>query len=240
MSSVFLLFHLTFAGNYDVLLQQVIDRRGDLERQAQVLSQQIATSDQALLSMEAQKNELELTLQRDQLKLSTLSQKKISISKSLEAMRPANQDNQKLVQAWLDMLKTRVQTSLPFETSERLKMVESLQARFQHREPLAVLLWDLWSFTESEIQLTRGVHTTLTTLPGQTEPVEVVRLGMLAMYERSDKAGYALWKKEDSVWKRNSLDSSTDQKAVDHLLQSASQKTFQTVETLPSLELKEL
>jgi hypothetical protein len=214
------------------LFKQVIERRSEMEelaREVKLLQESFA---QRALQSESQVLEVDSQIQSLVLKKAQLEQKKSVLKSSLGDHVPDSRDTNQIVSRWLKVLNDNLDQSLHFELSERNRKLQEIEKRMKSGEPAISLLWSLWTLSNEELQLTRGVHYSLQKDEISLLEKEVVRLGMWRIYERNE-GQYSLLEKKNKEWLRNPIRQSTDLASVKQLFDAAQKKNFQKVFTLP-------
>ncbi len=149
------------------------------------------------LSLETQKGDLEVLLRKEQVRRETVKRLR---AKQLAERRKAESWSARLMRPALDAamrLRNLVLQTLPFKRAERLAAVDEIVAGLKSpRADPALALSRLWQIVEDEIKLTAesGLHRQVIVLGGERLLVEVARLGMGALYFRTEdgRAGWAV------------------------------------------------
>lgn len=190
----------------DNLVQNIIELRGDLEG-LDARIQRLESGHEARMSALAQsEGELAAQRERQELNMKQLERKLADLrDQSDEAGVVARQLTPALKGA-IDGMREYVQTSLPFKRSERLAVLDDMQAQLERGTLKAPRLANrLWSFYSDELRLTgdSAVYRQPIVIQGQEHLVDVARLGMMSLYFRSDdgRFGYAARAGDDWIYR---------------------------------------
>ncbi|MBH25527.1 MAG: hypothetical protein CMH57_13975 [Myxococcales bacterium] len=156
-----------------------------------------------LRALSAQKADLELELQRENLRMRQLEDARTkretriaSTSSSEDLLKPS-------VSKIAAALKERVEAGLPFKTEERLADLERIEEQLERGliKPSDALS-RLWSRYEDELRLTRenGLYKQVVVVDGEEVLADVARLGMVAMYFKTPTGGYGRMVREGAGW----------------------------------------
>ena len=176
-------------GELTKLAQRLATLRGEVEGLNEELEGHKTQGQQRLRSLSMQRADLELQLQKEELRLKQLRQAR---QKHLERVAASEQHHGQLKPALLKQLgqvRAHVERSLPFKHQERLQELTTIE------EPLNQGMLTphkatarLWQFIEDELRLTResGLYRQTITLDDEEVLVDVARQGMVAMYFRTN------------------------------------------------------
>lgn len=231
------LFSLCHADVADVLSQQLIPLRSQMEKEAQELESTKQFFDQQIQALQAQVLELNQNLSRERLKSKVLSEKTNRLSSFTSTGPMGTIEDQKFVSRWMNDLKSWVDQSMPFQKQQRLSKLEELKMRLEKKEPLEPLVWDLWNFTSQELKNTKGFSNEVTeiNLDGESVTVEIARLGMMHLYFKTtdQKVGYSLKSKQG--WIYQTAQSDSELSAIEQVMKASRAKSFKSVFELPGL-----
>ena len=139
-------------------------------------------------SLQTQKADLEVLLNKEQLRQNTLKRMR---ARQLDEKRRAESRSALLVEPALaaaQRLRRLVEQTLPFRREQRHQAVDEIieSLRGPAADP-AIAISRLWQLLEDEIRLTAesGLHRQVIVLDGRRLLVEVVHLGMGALYFRT-------------------------------------------------------
>ncbi len=163
--------------------------RAEVDELQERLDRARSTAASERRSLQTQKADLEVLLNKEQLRQKTLKRMR---ARQLDEQRKAESRSALLVEPALGAahrLRRLVEQTLPFRHEQRLQAVDEIIAslRGPAADP-AVALSRLWQLLEDEIRLTAesGLHRQVIALEGRRLLVEVVHLGMGALYFRTE------------------------------------------------------
>lgn len=192
-----------------------------LRREVETLSSDLGLRKEDLRSrlkaIEAQKVEIEVQIRREELRLAQIEGE--ASARREELARDATRGDTLAPAVDLSITRVRgtVERGLPFHVPERLAELDNL------RTQLATGLVTseaasarLWAFTEDELRLCRenGLDRQVIQLDGAEVLADVARLGMVALYFRTDGGVVGMAVPADGGWSWRTLASRDDQKAV--------------------------
>lgn len=197
-------------------------RLADLRSEVASLSEsiEIEKEDQRgqLRGLDAQKAELQAQIRREELRIRQLREavaERESLiaddSESAEALIP-------IVHKTLTALEGSVRSGLPFRVSERLAAIDDLRVKVDDgslRPQRAAAR--TWQFVEDELRLTREntLDRQIIELEGEEALVEVVRVGMMALYFRTDDGQVGRAVREGEDWRFQTYDAAGDTARVE-------------------------
>lgn len=140
-----------------------------------------------LRALEAQKVDLEVQLRRQELRLERLLDDEVALQARIREGSAGSAGVSEAVRAGVASLRAVVHDSLPFKRAERLAALTELEAQLDAASlPPEQVAARLWAFAEDERRLGRenALDRQVAEIDGVEHLVEVVRLGMVAMYWR--------------------------------------------------------
>jgi hypothetical protein len=173
------------AESVDVLAERLAKLRAEVEGLSESLAEAKTESRNDLQSRARQKSDLQLELDREEVRLSklrsVLSEKKRRIVESSER----GDDLKPVFELALSGLRNYIRRSLPFRRIERLAELDKLEE--QQRSGILTYgkaLVRLWSFTEDELRMSRESASFQQTIEieGEEKLVDVLRIGMVMLY----------------------------------------------------------
>jgi hypothetical protein len=190
-----------------------------------------------LKAIESQTIELEVQTRREELRLSQLEtedqERRVELSQHStlgDALAPA-------VLRSIVELRAYVSAGLPFRMVDRLQELDEIRSKLEAREltPEAAAA-RLWAFAEDELRLTRenGLDRQVVTVDGADVLADVARLGMVALYFRTDGGVAGMAVRTGDGWSWTTVGSRDDQKAVDALFEKLSHGIRTGTFTLPN------
>ncbi len=185
------------ADSIDDFANRLSTLRGEVETLSAELAAITADGRDELRSLARQKADLELELKKEEIRLQKL---RAAVGQKRDAIL-ADQNRDKevgpLFQQQLEQVRRYVAGSLPFRTEQRLAELDKLEEQLRSgllNAPRA--LSRLWTFVEDEFRLTResGLYQQTIKLDGQEHLVDVVRIGSVALFFKTNdgEVGYAV------------------------------------------------
>lgn len=153
-------------------------------------------------SLAMQRSSLELSLQREKQRLAQLQKKQNKRQEQTEDIVKQTRQLTPVLLGTIGRLRWRVQTGLPFQTSERLRLLDDIAKKVKaHGLDPREGIQRVWSFLEDEFRLNRenGLYKQVITLQGKQMLVEVVRIGMMMLFfcTKDGRCGRAVREKND-------------------------------------------
>ena len=205
------------------LAAQLAELRGEVEELARQLSSKNAEGQEQLRTLSRQRSELQLEQKREETRAQKLS---AAIAKRRAEIQEEKAKTDRVVPLYKDALaKVReyVKGTMPFRTKERLIALDKIDEQYKAGLVTAPrALSRLWSFIEDEFRMTRenGLFKQTVLVDGQESLAEVVRVGMVMMFYRTDDddVGRATFK--DGKWTYEAITGPEEQRAVHALFTS--------------------
>ncbi len=207
----------------DELATRLATLRTEVEGLSERLAESKNDSRNELQSLARQKSDLQLELDREEVRLaklrSVLQEKKTRIDESAER----GDDLAPILEGAIKGMRAYVEQSMPFRRAERLGELDKLEE--QRRSGVLTYgkaLVRLWSFVEDELRMSRESASFQQTiaLDGEEKLAQVVRVGMVMLFfQTSDgRTGYS--KFEGNTWSFVGAKSSEEQKQIAHIFDS--------------------
>jgi hypothetical protein len=213
------------------LAQEVADTRAaelaKLRREVETMSQELTLANEDLRSqlkaIEAQKVEIEVQIRREELRLAQIDGEAASRKAELEQFNTRGASLIPAVRDSIAKIRGAVESGLPFHRTERLQELDGIESQLEQGAitPEAATA-RLWAFTEDELRLARenGLDRQVVTVDGAEVLADVARLGMVALYFRTDGGvvGTAV-RGSDGTWSWRALEGRDAQKYVGTLFE---------------------
>jgi len=211
--------------------QEVADTRAaelaKLRREVETMSQDLTLANEDLRSqlkaIEAQKVEIEVQIRREELRLAQIDGESASRKAELEQFSTRGATLIPAVHDSIGKIRAAVQSGLPFHATERLQELDQIDAQLSAGSITPeTATARLWAFTEDELRLARenGLDRQVVTVDGAEVLADVARLGMVALYFRTDGGvvGTAVCNANGS-WSWHKLEGRDAQKSVGTLFE---------------------
>ena len=167
--------------------------RAGIEQMEGTLRREREAVRRELSALAVQEEELRLLVERERFRAGQLATALAVREESLADRRESVEALRGAIEAALTQVESAVATSLPFRLQDRLAAIHTLRDDVQ-REAMEfeAAVSRLWQIVEDEIRLgeTSGLYQQTIEIGGSQELVEVVRLGMVALYYRADGGRY--------------------------------------------------
>ena len=172
-----------------------------------------------LRSLETQRSDLELQIRREKTQLETVQQQIVDLESQLQ---PSEQEDLLAteVRTASDKLKNSIGLSLPYRHADRIQAIDELLSQMEHKKisPQQAAT-RLWAVSEDEKRLNQEniLDKQNIEIDGNSVLVDIVRLGMVAMYYQTPNGnvGYVTQQKNRWVW--ISIDDPEQRKQVQEL-----------------------
>lgn len=203
--------------------QTLVSLRDDVDRLSRSLEDQKGEQRAELRALNAQKSDLEIQVQREEAQIKAL---RAAIERRQVEVDKANTNAATLSPMLLKSIgeiEATISTGLPFKQTERLAELDKLKkAVTQKSIPETRAVGRVWQFVEDEIRLTKenGLYKQPIQIDGEEVLAEVARIGMVAMYFRTDDGtvGHAVQK--ESGWSFETLTDEEDVAEVSYLFEA--------------------
>ena len=183
------------AGTEDNMAESLMKLRAEVEKLNTQIQDEKDETKASMRSLVLEKNELDATVGREDLKIKQLEQEIAKVKKQIEAASKNSEGIKPVVTEAIANLKTRIASELPFKTAERLEDVERIESQMEAGllTPQKALV-QVWNSYADELRMTKenGLFKQTIKLDGQDRLAEVARLGTVMMYFKTpdDRVGY--------------------------------------------------
>jgi len=191
------------AGTEDNMAQSLMQLRAEVEKLNTQIQDEKDDTKAAMRSLVLEKNELDATIGREDLKIKQLEQEIGKVKKQIEAASKNSEGIKPVVLEAVANLKARISNELPFKTAERLEDVERIETQMNDGllTPQKALA-QVWNSYADEVRMSRenGLFKQTIQLDGKDRLAEVARLGTVMMYFMTpdDRVGYVA--KDGNGW----------------------------------------
>lgn len=185
------------------LARELTGLRAEVEGLSESIADARSETNTNLRSLAGQKAELEAQVQREELRLKQLAQEKEKHLQEVASSQAAKARIEPTIQASITRVRTGIAASLPFKHAERLAALDAIETGLKDKmlrpEKAAARLWQL---VEDELRLTResGLYQQVLTVDGAEALVDVARLGMVAMYFKTQDGRVGRVAKKGDAW----------------------------------------
>lgn len=175
-----------------------------------------------LKAVEAQKIEIEAQIRREELRLAQIEGEAAARRAELAASATRGDTLAPALLASIETVRAGVARGLPFHTPERLAELDQLRVQLEGGllTPESATA-RLWAFAEDELRLVRenGLDRQIVALEGKEVLADVARLGMVALYFRTDGGVVGAAVRDGDAWTWRVYADRDDHKAVEGLFE---------------------
>jgi hypothetical protein len=167
------------------MAQSLMKLRSDVQKLDTQIEDEKDAYKASMKSLVMEKNELETTLARDDLKMKQIAQELDKVKLQIEKASANSEGLTPLVMDALAALETHVAQSLPFKTKERLADIANIRTQLESGlvtpQKALALTWNSYS---DAIRMTKenGIFKQTISLDGQDRLAEIARVGMVMLY----------------------------------------------------------
>ncbi|MEE2904325.1 MAG: DUF3450 family protein [Myxococcota bacterium] len=177
--------------------------RGEVETLATQLEESKENHRSRMRSLETQKTDLKLELQRETLQLKQLQAKLQTIREETKSVSVAQKDLTPAIKAAVKQLKASIITGLPYHLEDRLQELQKVED--QMNDGLIApgqAAARLWEKVEDELRLTRESQLDRQVIKVQGKSVlsDVIHLGMVMMFFRTPDNEFGRAVKKNGSW----------------------------------------
>lgn len=212
-----------------------------LRREVETASHEIGLQKEELRgrlkAIEAQKMEIEVQIRREELRLAQIDGEGASRRAELAAHGTSNEALGPALTQAIATVRASVATGLPFRTADRLAEIDELSRQLDAGSISAESgAARLWAFVEDELRLTRenALDRQIIPLPEGEVLAEVARLGMVALYFRTDGGQTGAAVRDGAGWRWQVFTTRDDSKAVETLFEKLRHGVRNGAFTLPN------
>lgn len=208
------------AEELEAMIERIIALRGSVEDLDNDLDARRSEHESRMSSLARREGQLDAERQRAQRNVDKLEER-------LDGLRTevaeAGVENETLVPVLEDALagaRERVEAGMPFKRDERIAALDELERQLAGEvlDPPRVAN-RLWSFHADELRLAgeSGLFRQVVEIDDEERLVDVVRLGMMMMYFRSDDGRYGQAVRANGEWSFRTTDDRDDHRRIDAL-----------------------
>jgi hypothetical protein len=210
-------------GDVQALAKRLAELRAEVEELSGEVDSKKAEIDAKLRSVRSQKADLEMQIQREETRLEQLRQAVDKHRERIEASKKTEKDLEPATAAAIAQVRATVAHSLPFKRSERLAEIDKLDRQLGEGliSPQKATS-RLWQFVEDELRLARenGLYRQVVEVDGEEVLADVARVGMVAIYFKTEDGRFGVARQTDGGWAWNTLSGEQSSKQVRHLFDS--------------------
>ena len=202
------------------LAAQIAEKRAEVESLSSRLSLVKTDYNEQLRSLATQQTDIETQIKREELRLEQVRRDISEYEARLRDNRASMQQIRPVLIKALGGLSEYTAKGLPFQVDERLLEIDRLEKLTEDsRTDPGMLLARIWNLIESEFRLTSesGIYRQTIIVEGESQLVEVARLGMALMYFRTFDGRYGAAVPESGGWRYVYINGREEVNQVDEL-----------------------
>lgn len=185
------------------LASKLSELRGDVESLSGELDLKKEDHKARMRSLASQKAELQMEIQREELRL-----KQLKVTKNKQKARVSENEDRKValrpaIEEAIGILREAVEQGLPFKREERLAEIDALAKHLEEGTlSVPVVLSRLWSKVEDELRLARenGLYKQVVQVGGEEMLTDVARVGMVMLFFRTRDGEFGRAVRTDGGW----------------------------------------
>ncbi|MCB0391777.1 MAG: DUF3450 family protein [Bdellovibrionales bacterium] len=243
MSALFLFLsmsHVALADTVDSMAKSVIELRRqteELNTEYELRKQQIADE---LKSLSTQKMELSAALNEAEIKEKQFTQKVIESKKTLNKKNVLGEDLYLTNKKIISELKDYIENSLPYLKEQRIESVLQIEDKINKKEISAAKAANLlWGLIADEKRLAKETQLTKqnVSVEGKELLAEIVKVGMVTMYFKTDKGQIGQLINEQGAWQYQLIKDKSSQEKVLTLMDSIKKQIRNGYFELPMVQV---
>jgi len=191
------------ASTEENMAESLMQLRAEVEKLNTQIQEEKDDTKATMRSLVMEKNELDATVGREDLKIKQIEQEIAKVRKQIDAASKNSEGIKPVVTTAIAELKTQIASELPFKTAERLDDITRIEQ--QMNEGLITpqkALAQVWNSYADEVRMTKenGLFKQTISLDGEDRLAEIARLGTVMMFFKTpdDRVGYAA--KDGNGW----------------------------------------
>jgi uncharacterized phage infection (PIP) family protein YhgE len=221
------------------LAERIAEKRAKVERLSNQIEQEKNQYNEELRSLQAQIGDVEVQINRQQTRLAEIRSDIQEVRQEMQASQTSLEDIKPLVARTLEGLKSYIRNGLPFQVSERISEVETLERLLNEGNlDTQTILTRVWNMIESEFRMTTesGIFRQTITVDGEEQLAEVARLGTVLLYFKTfdDRYGYAVPADGGDGWSYRLAHNRTERQQIVTLFDSLRKNLRQGFFTVPN------
>ena len=203
--------------------EKLAELRGEVESLSDELSLTKDTLRSDLRALQAEGSDLEARIRREEQRLTGLTLETERLQSETRAATEANDVLVPVLHTAMSELEGRIAAGLPFRIEERLQEVRTLRKQLDEALlPPPTIASRLWQMLEDELQLSKenGLYKQIVPLGDIEVLAEVARLGMVALYYRTDSGDVGKATRSGDTWSFQPFSDPAQQQATQDLFVS--------------------
>jgi hypothetical protein len=203
MALAFLIAGSSLMANSDNMAESLMKLRAEVEQLDSSIADEKDTFKGSMKSFRLQKNDLEALIAKEDLRMKQLTAEMGKVKKEVQEAGKNSVGLKPLVLEALARLQARIQTQIPFKTSDRIDDVSRITEQLKKDEITAQKALALtWNSYGDAIRMSKenGIFKQTIELNGQDRLADVARIGTMMMFfmTPNDEVGYVV--KDQQGW----------------------------------------
>jgi len=197
MALAFLIAGASLMANSDNMAESLMKLRAEVEQLDSSIADEKDTFKGSMKSLRMQKNDLESLIAKEDLRMKQLSAEMGKVKKEVQEAGKNSVGLKPLVLEALERLEARIQTQIPFKTTDRVNDVSRIKEQLSKDEITAQKALALtWNSYSDAIRMSKenGIFKQTISLNGQDRLADVARIGTMMMYfsTPNNEVGYVV------------------------------------------------
>lgn len=223
------------------MAESLMQLRSEVEQLDSQIEDEKDATKASMRSLVMEKNELETTLAREDLKIKQITQEIDNVKKQIKAASKNSDGIKPVVLDAAARLKDAIKSGLPFKTTDRLADVEKIETQLEEdlitSQKALVLIWNTYA-DALRMSKENGIFKQTIQLDGQDRLAEVARLGTVMMYFMTPDERVGHVTKDANGWFYQEAVSSEEQKQIIALFDAFHKQIRTGYFTLPNALVK--
>jgi hypothetical protein len=211
------------SGQFSKLAERLAELRSEVDGLTGQVESKKTRLQSRLRSIQRQRSDLEMQIEKEQMRVDRIRQKIAKHKEKMEARKSAADDVEPAVKQALATVRESVEQGPPFKRSERLAELDKLAEQMDEGvlSPQKVASRS-WQFVEDELRLSResGLYSQVIDLNGREVLADIARIGMVAMYFKTDDGRVGVAERTDGAWSWRVIDEQKQKRRVETLFES--------------------
>lgn len=209
--------------SFEKLAEKLADLRSEVDSLTSEVETKKSRLQSRLRSIQRQRATVERKIEQEKSKVERLKRSVKKRKEELESERAAAKDLKPAVKTSFETVRTSVRQGPPFKREERLEQLDKLESQMNEGllSPQKAAS-RLWQFVEDELRLSRenGLYSQVIDLNGDEVLADVARVGMVALYFKTDDGRVGVAERADEGWNWRTVDQEKKRRRIRRLFES--------------------
>ncbi len=229
------------ANTEENMAASLMQLRSEVEQLDSQIEDEKDATKASMRSLVMEKNELETTVAREELKIKQLRQEMDGVKKKIQAASKNSDGIRPVVFKAITDLKEHIAEGLPFKTADRLTDIEKIETQLNEdlitSQKALVLVWNTYA-DALRMSKENGLFKQTIKLDGKDRLAEVARLGSVMMYFQTPDNRVGHVTKETKGWYYKEAVNSNEKKQISELFDAFHKQIRTGYFTLPNALVK--